>query len=238
METVINIIRRYVSLYGKRNTLITFGIASLLGGALWWEAREFLRRKELRLKDPRFLILLHDVPTNRAIDFADLNFVTEDNLHAKPDADSLTDQDLAFLNGVRTRNALARGTVLKRSFFLSVRGLSPQIPRGKRAYVAHFSDPVFGRPGDRVDVYRTSEDVSDPPRVLIEDVRLLGADGDEAVLALSREEIELMEKAHQSSKLTLVLRNPEEPAPRGEKLYPFSRTSRKKAHIEIHSENE
>jgi Flp pilus assembly protein CpaB len=239
----VEAVKRIIRHYRRPYRFATLGIAFLLAGAFWWELREAARRRNVSIGAPRWLVVKRDIAPGRLIDLGDLGFELASDAH-RNDTSLLTDQDLSRLKNMRSRGPLKKGQTLKRADLVSSAGLSPDVPRGRRAYLFQFEDPVPARSGEWVDIYFNPADSGQNSWVLLEAIKVLKANAEgEVVLALTVDEIQEMEKGKQKGKLTLALRNPDEPNPLVEGLTKTSRFKKRPVigrprRIDIQSESE
>lgn len=242
METFL----KSMSALGTRQRSLTLVIGGLVGLVVCLEARSFFSARAQGIRDPRYLVARRELSAGQAVHFLDFTFSHQQNV-AKG---ALSDQDLPLLRGATLNRTVKEGEILcidalQRPFDSTALGAS--IPRGLRAYPIRPSNSLSVRRGDRVDVLLEPESPSEMPFALLEGPLVLQVDVDadsrgseEVVLALSSDDIQLLEKAHQRGKLTIALRNPSDEAPAAgrQTRHHLWRSAKRRPQIEILSEGE
>jgi len=204
---------------GSRQRGLTLVIGGVVGLVVCLEARSIFTSQLQGIRDPRYLVARRELSAGQAVHSLDFTFSPQQNVPKG----ALSDQDLPLLRGSTLNRALKEGEILcidalRLPFDNALLGTS--IPRGLRAYPIHPSNSLSVRQGDRVDVQLQPESRSEMPFALLEGPLVLQVDPDadgngseEVVLALSSDDIQLLEKARQRGKLTIALRNPRDDAP-------------------------
>ncbi len=133
---------------------------------------------------------------------------------------AVTDQDLIFLKGATLR-ADAKHDHWVTFSELELRGdaarIGARIPHGMRAYELRLDESLKVQPTDSVDVLAVPRMRGESPVILVEGATVLASegaeDGSRVTLALEPSEVALVEKAAQTGKLKLSLRNPDDENP-------------------------
>ncbi len=168
-------------------------------------------RSDKAIEVPRLLALKRDLSEGTTLSLLDV-VVRLKGSHDVSDG-VLTDQDLGSLRGATLKMGVSKGEWLTWEKIDTANvSLSGKIPSGKRAYLVTLPTLLRARRGDRADILFTPRDVKESPLVLVEGASILEigrtSEGTEIVMALSQAEIETVEKARQTGKLNLALRNP------------------------------
>lgn len=246
MEEIKKRLKRWLSsLKGARrqSSYLSAGIALLVGGVLCLEGRSLLRSREPAVEDPRYLVAKRELSAGHPISFLDFTIEHREALGEVPEG-AYTDQDWTLLQGQHLRLALSRGDVLQQTSLAAplAKRLAGQIPRGYRAYSLEVANPMALAPGDYVDILFSPQDRRELPITLVEGALVLQAErekGSEGItVAVAPSQLQLLEKARQSGKLTLALRNPSEVVPPTKRVRQSRRSVRKKSRIEVWSEGE
>ena len=203
-----------------RSGWVAWVVGGLVGLVVCVEVRSWLSRAGPAIETPRYLCAARDLPPSHPVVVTDFTYRHADDGEAIP-AGTYTDQDWHLLTGRRLSEGLSRGELLTERR-LAPRRLSARVPKGRRAYALEMENELDLKPGDRVDVVSS--------RTLIEGLLVLGSGENRVVLAATGAEIELLEKARQSGKLTLVLRHPDDVS------RPQRKPRRRSGGIEIWSE--
>lgn len=241
MRFVIKIIRQL----GGRHWVLLVGVTSasllIIGNEIWRLERERLTS----LHDPRYLVANRRISEGELLTLLDFGYtlkVPESNVS---ETVWFTDQDLEQLKGATARREILSGAHLSwDDVSASPRrvGFSKILPKGFNAYSLVQSEPMVLRRGEKVDVLFVSQNSMGLPVLLAEEALVLdhvnGPQGSVSTLALTRDEIALMEKAKQTGKLKLSVRSSKDhPNRRVTKSLPGSRRSRpQKMRVEILSE--
>jgi len=170
------------------------------------------------LSDPRYLVSRRALEMGEAVSFLDFGQVSARDQKSPPPAGALTDQDWDRLKGATLSRGIREGEYLSSvSVRFPVRGglRSSTIPAGLLAFAIAPSNTLGVRPGDRLDILLNPESAHEAPAILIEDTLVLGIEAvteeqgkNAVIIAVSQDEIELLEKAQQKGKLKIALRNP------------------------------
>jgi Flp pilus assembly protein CpaB len=121
------------------------------------------------------------------------------------------------LKGARLTQELGEGKALSWDVISlpdPVLPLGARVPRGLRAYSLNPSNRLEVGPRDYVDIMFNPRGSDDFPAVVVEGARVLAVDPRkepfEVVVAVTRHDIQLMEKALQKGTLKIALRNSQE----------------------------
>ena len=190
-------------------TLVSAAVALLI----CIEAFSIFCPKEHSIKASRILVARRDLMEASPLRFVDLAF--EHLPTDKIPSGALTDQDLQLVKGAILERSLKAGQVLTlEEIRLSPRvaGLSSTIPAGHRAYLLFSEQAKHLKYGDRVDVAVIAQGPEQAPLILLERALVMDSDTDtqnnEVLLALTQEEINVLEENKRSGTLTVLLRNP------------------------------
>jgi hypothetical protein len=199
--------------FGGRTGILTVAVCIAIGTVVCAEVVKYWNDPRFRLEDPRYLVARRALVTGNAVSFLDFGLSPD----VGADADALTDQDVEILKGAKMASPLAVGEVLTRRHLAIPEGrprLGARIPKGMRAYVVHPFEPPALRTGDKVDIVLSPGSALDTPLILVEGATILDAgfrgEQFEAVLAVTAEEIQVVEKGKQRGKLKLALRHPDD----------------------------
>jgi hypothetical protein len=206
---------------------------------IFFEVNSFFSKPEISLSEPRYLAARRDLPEGFPVNFLDFTAVPRSRLKVSLPKGALTDQDLHLLKGAVFRTSVSEGALLTLDQLqLSPRwiGLGGVVPQGLRAYPLRPLNSLPVGQGDKIDILLVSG--PDPGSSLVEGALVLQAgfrDPDfEVIVALSTDDIALLEKAQQRGKLSIALRNPQEAPASRRNLKQRSRKA--KSNIEIWSE--
>lgn len=221
----------------------SFAAALFVAVFLCLEAHSYLKIRQAKLTDPRYLVASRDLGLGNQIYFSDLTLVVGRSISGKIPAGALTDQDLSLLSGSRLSRDLRSGEVLTASHLEARvnRRLAFGVPSGSRAFALTEIVAPEVKAGDRVDVYFTSQVPEMVAALLLENVPVLRYvfEDSRLVVAVSPSDIGLLEKARRNGSLSVALRNPEEKAPAGKtfrQLWPNHK--KKSSGVEVWEESE
>ncbi len=175
-----------------------------------WEVFRFTNRSLDQVED-YLLVARRDLKGGHRVTLQDLSLVPESNWHVERSADALTDADLEFV-GRRLIADISGGTLFTRSLFKppeSKATWGAKVPKGFRAYALCVETVLPVQAKDRVDLVHSEKRSA---AQVAEDLLVLGVrpceGGREVILAARPKDVELVEKARQTGKLTIVIRNP------------------------------
>lgn len=227
--------------WSRRKEFLPAVVALSLGSVLYWQARLWLT-KPVMLEAPHYLVYRRGLGNGHELQFADLKIVPPGSLAQVPPG-AVTDQDLGSLRGSTLIASVEQGAPVTFNQ-LNLRGdavrFGRRIPVGLRAYPLPVSDSLRIQASDYVDIVSVPARPGAMPTTLAEGVMVLGVQknetSSEALVALSPDEVELVEKGLRTGTLKLALRNPTDvPRQRGPKRRPATPRSARKA-VQIWSE--
>ena len=212
MEPVIEIIRLSKQWMGRRWIFLVsaFLISVMVVGGEFW----FLEKSRLRsVNAPRYLITKREIQESEPVTILDLTYDFE-----RPPGEGffLTDQDLGIFKGASAKRRLSSGVGVRiEDLWLpgASTGVSGLVPRGFNAYEMAHEGGLPLRAGEKVDVLYVSEKKPSMPVLLVEGALVLGhrhqasGQGSETTMALTQEEIALMEKSRQMGKLIVSVKS-------------------------------
>lgn len=228
-------------LHWRRASILPAVVSLVLGLTVCWQAHAWLYPVVPGIDEPRYLAYRRSLESGHPLQFTDLKMLPARSVGAPPRG-AITDQDLVALKGaVLTVSVTEDQLVVFSQLELSGEGtrLGKKVPLGTRAFPIRVTENPGLQASDFVDVILTPERVGQNPATLAEGVAVLsvqaGVEGTEVLVALTPEELELVEKGLQTGKLKLALRNPAEAAsPKRRALQTRSKAKR----VEIWEENE
>jgi Flp pilus assembly protein CpaB len=194
-------------------------IAVISGAAACWQARYLMTAEAPRISDPRYLFLVRDLPKGQPIQFADLTPGYFRGTPGELPRGAVTDQDLEWVKGAVLRQAVVSGQCLTFAMLELRAGTGPigkRIPRGMRAYELEVDRGVRVQAADSIDILSVPSR-GEAPTTLVEGAVVLAADraggGLAVTVALEPDEVAWVEKAAQTGKLKIALRNPDDEKP-------------------------
>jgi Flp pilus assembly protein CpaB len=191
-------------------------VALLVGGAVFWEVRAAVVAGSRRLSDPRYLVAARDLALGLPVSLSDLSFRHADSEPVPKGA--ITDQELHLLSDSAWARPLGKGDWVTWSVVAAAhQGVGATVPRGMRAHGLELKTGPQVFPKDRIDVLWLPSDPRNPAAgatLIVENVQVLRVKRDGArqslVLAVTPDDIPVLEKAAGSGTLSLSVRNPEE----------------------------
>lgn len=232
---------KYSKIFPKQNLTVTAAIAVIVGLIVCFEASSLFSKKKPSINSPRFLVARRDLPSGHPISLVDLALAGERSLKEMPRG-AMTDQDLHLLKGAYLKQAISEGSVVALdalNLSASVTGLGVAVPKGKRACRLRAESGMEVRPGERIDILLVPKNIHDMPILLVEGALIIQAGearGEEPrnlVVAVSRVEVAILEKAEQRGKLKIVLRNPGDRFSAGSHSHSLLRVHRGRPKVEI-----
>jgi len=193
-------------LSGKQAALIC---SIFFGVVLVWEVANHLGMAQGNQK-LRFLIADREIPKGSELVFQDLSYVSE--IQSVGNQECLTDQQLHLLSGLVSKSEIKRGDrichdLLEYRSEPIIGSLVSKIPPGFRAYSIRPRNSPLLRSGDKVDVFGSLEGGGSRLAPLLEGVTVLQT-RPRLTLAISAEDVGMIESAETEGKLTVALRNP------------------------------
>ncbi len=164
------------------------------------------------LFSPRFLVVRRFLQKGHNLSLIDLGVQRVPNSKSVP-LGALTDQDLHWAKGATLRRGLEKGSLITiDDIHLPARltGLGKAIPRGMRAYSIVENPALSLVEGDRVDILSIPKNPQQQPRLVVEGARVVQPRTDQrsTLVAVAVQDVANLEKANQTGKLRIVLRNP------------------------------
>ena len=215
--------KRLLRLLKTQPLALTLALGGLVGLVVSAEAGSHWLERPHPMSEPRYLVARRALTAGEPIDFLDFALWYARDVGPIPRG-ALTDQDLDLLKSAVLESDLAEGAVLTAAKVSGPGGRvlsATAIPKGKLAYSFSAYDALMARGGDHIDILLEPESRSSAS-TLVEDALVLEAlpptdDGETPssrglVVALGREEIELLENARHRGRLKIVLRNPQDSA--------------------------
>lgn len=174
-----------------------------------------LRKPNFSITARRYLVLRRALLAGHPVALSDFTYRPEGEWSRSLREGTLTDQDLHLLKGAAVREAQARGSTLTLEDLIlspAVSGLGAAVPRGLRAYRLEAEGMPQLRYRDRVDIFRRPGKPEQFPELLAEAVLVLQSmvESHWVLVAVSRAQMDQLEKARHHGALGVVLRNPEE----------------------------
>lgn len=202
----------------KRPQILKAAAAIGVGAVLCGIPRWWAPGSPAGIAEPRYLSFRRSLEAGHPLQFSDLKLLPPRAL-AQPPAGALTDQDLSILRGATVATAVAEGAIV--TFVdLELRGdsvrLGRKVPIGMRAFALPLEASMRLQATDYIDILSAAE-------TLVEGALVLSVqrseEGGQIWVALGPEEVGAVEKAVQTGKLKVALRNPEDKPSRRTKAH-------------------
>jgi len=214
---------------------------AVVGGGLYFAANLWGDAGARDANAPAYLVAERDLPEGHPLGVKDMDIFAGDPRRETVPQDAYSDQKLHWVLGRRLLRPLKAGEWIREGELdgRRAKGLSRRVPSGHRAYSLQVDSRLPVAPGDRVDLVFRSENPGDVPVTLLEGVLVLQADLETGgmIVAVRPGELPLMEKAQQSGKLTVALRNDSEEMTQGRGNASLGRRQ-PKARVQLWTEGE
>ncbi len=169
---------------------------------------------------PPVLVAKYSIRAGQTLSPSHFELIAKDQLPSLPsDKSPLTDQDLGLVNGNRALIDIPQGQwLLKTHLLFQEKGnFALRVPKGYRAYALPFLQSLPVQPGDKVDILGIPKNNTRNPESLLEGILILdilnGTQKRTLTLALSPNQVPIIEAARRSGEIKFLLRNPDESNP-------------------------
>lgn len=187
--------------------------AVVVGVVVSWEATSALRTSKQMIESQRLLVARRNLEKGDFLALTDFDAIAFSQTFESRGV-PVTDQEIQkvrgrkLLKGVKQGEALTWDDVGPDSL---TKSLGWRVPKGLVAYSLTPSNRLRVASGDRVDIIQRPEKGSESQAPVVEGAEVLAVDENgglpEVVVAVSRHEIQLLEKALQTGTLKIGLRN-------------------------------